>query len=113
MYARLIEVNLMPGDPTGAEALQRLLRLASANLGGKATSDEETMRVVQELIGDSPVTEDTATNISWFVFLAGALGSAFAAIAAAGARRGNVDEDSMLRALEVALEKYIRGEPLD
>jgi hypothetical protein len=86
------------------EALQRLLRLAAANLGrDEATFDAEITRVLVSFAAEIAAGE--VQRLAWFVALAGVLGAMLAEEIARD--EDDADAARALRALELALEHAV------
>ena len=89
-------------------ALQELLRLGSANIGGAEAVDEELARILEEWRVDPARLE---VRVAAFAFVAGGLTAAAAVFATREARNDEPTDDEILEALrdvELAVEEILR-----
>jgi hypothetical protein len=98
-------ISLDSGAPEGRIALQRLLRLSAANLGGASSSLTEVNHVVRELVDE--VNAGAIGGLAWFTLLAGSLGSLYAHTLSDG---GALSPDEVLRVLEQTLDEGLGHE---
>lgn len=116
MDADGLDLDFSNGDAIAIEAVQRLLRLAAAYVGGDSHSDvaaSEVIAITRDLLGE--IRGGDAKPLAWFVFLAGYVSASFSHVLADPREnpRGEeprLDASEAIRVLEIVLERELRAD---
>jgi hypothetical protein len=94
----VVRYHLRSRDPEARDALRQLLRVAAAGQGGLL--NDETVRVVHEVLGDGDI-EGIAHRVAWLATMAAALVGA-----------SNIDRDGSFQERLLELEQRIEARML-